>query len=973
MSWCSNDNWYRDRLYNQPARRIPRNTIDSVELPSLNYSIDLASINCYNKIPYLKCNNLSIYNLTDDTDEEDKTAPFSCEKLEGSNISILLGVSLVHWESSKFCEWSVLSLRHIGVNDPEKIDYISNHSITCSSATGTGLYLDSLSAIKNTYFTSKNFYISNSSTDSLCILDVGSGIIEGGDDCSIQGTLYSQDICFSGGAIFQGTGLSTSMVFAAGSENRGSIYINSGIFKNDTKNYGNIIGNIIFDNSKNFGNISGNCLFINGSINQGHIYGEATFNTASINSGTISQNSYYDSSVNYGTISGNAVFINDSINLGNIHGQTFLENSINSGNIQNNCIFKYSTNLGNISGIEHSFFVSNNYGMVYNSILCNFIETGINYGNLNDIKGISFSSGSNNFGNIQASKLINFLHSGENRGNINGADTATFTDTSVNFGSISNSRCIFKNFATNLGEISSGWYYDNTTNVGNINYGLFFNNSSNSGTILTTGIFSNLSRNYSSVNTGLFFGETTNMSDGSIENATFRDKSRNYGTIGTGQFADQSINIGIINSGLFSGRSKNDTDTEIQRAIFMGNSVNFGDIIVTGLFFDSSANYADLSCPVFLSGSANNYGTLNSSGVFVDRSKNRGNCYDKITFYNNAENFGTLLGSGVFKDSSRNRGSWTGASIKFENSSTNVEMGTPTGIFSLERSDILFFDQSQNQASMTTNANIHRIQFFGNSTNNGLLVNDSSNILDKGTILFNNESINNTTISGLNDIIFDGTDLRYPNGIGRGCKNNAKLISPKNIVFIYASNNGPIISGSNIFFNQSVNFENIDSFISVVFSGETNIVSSNFSEIRGYGLCSFSNAVNSGNIDVPFATLQKSRNYGTISSAIFDNLSFNRGRIDNQATFNRRSINSGIIYGNGIFTNSSINSSIGQVYATGQFSNRSCNYGYVNIFISDGTCPTGSIVNENVTASIIGLTDANYFDNSSYQNILYKN
>ncbi len=167
--------------------------------------------------------------------------------------------------------------------------------------------------------------------------------------------------------------------------------ITSWIFNGSSVNQGNIIGNVVFNNTSYNSLdkiITGNVTFNDTSKNDGTIIGTATYSYATggvitildgvaWGSGTATSNVGIDGnpitswvfngySYNLGTITGDTVFNNGSGNEGTINGNSiFRDATYNVGNLNQNAIFlDTSFNYGTISGDACFSLLDNNQGAV---------------------------------------------------------------------------------------------------------------------------------------------------------------------------------------------------------------------------------------------------------------------------------------------------------------------------------------------------------------------------------------------------------------------------------------------------------------------------------------------------------------------------------------------------------------------------------------------------------------------------------
>jgi hypothetical protein len=948
--WCDITAWYNDENFLVPAKRIPVNKIDDINIENQNYTYSITDNSCFNFIPSLTCNNLHIVPGLDVEGDIPDTL-FLCEKLTALNVIINPHVFCKHWDNS-LCEWSLNSLSgeiklyNIQCQANDFIN-VNNGDLTKAYLSANSINLDGSSYTEGK-IQSSNINISGNST-------ITSALLNG--KCNINNSLL---IGCTGNGIFN----------FWQSENNSTIFGTTN-FDNSTNN-GIVYGQSIFSgNSSNGprGILVGDCIFID-AVNEGTVSGNAIFSGVSFNSGTVVQRATFTSgTINAGLVGSSASFNNSENSWrGTVVGESQLVYSQNNGLLLNNISLVSGSNDGTINGKSISFIASINNGEIH----ATYSSTG------NEASSCNFISSINN--DTLIARNISLAGSTSSEGAVIQCEAIGVSSGSINNGSITAVSCSFGNTTTNNGTISPGTVvptiltpvpdsglvavpdYANSYQSGEIifNYGSFnygtvqldcittFNNTLNFGTIYGESIFNGISTNLGttfvstsfknkstnspqgtsngtahflneSINngvvtpSGLFTDNSINSGINRIPFSTFSKTSKNLVKVEVGLFYNQSINHGFITSGgNFSDRSKNSIYGSISgAAIFRDNSINSGNFTSAYIrFYDDSINFynalANNSMAIFYN-RAQNKGMI-YNGEFYDLSRNNGTGLGQFNFMDTSYNYGALIGDcrAWFFHYSTNRGIINTDAARFFDHSKNEHLisGCPGTLtfedFSsnasiIEDTDIVFMNSSINQGTLRQNiTNINSVIFYNSGLNNG-------NILNYSYVYFDDQTINNSIIS-----------TNRPSIIGfHGGTNNGDITvsSGSDISFTFATNNGNIREGT-ITFDAGINY-------GIITSGTFNTSSENFANIN-YGF--FDGANNFGNLIS--GTFSQSRNSGNIlRDATFDSYSYNRGDIGGDANFSDHSINYGTING------------------SGTFSNYSCNYGIVlGELVTDFSC-----------------------------------
>jgi hypothetical protein len=956
-NWCDKNHWYLDNTLSTKSTHIPKDTIDDTNIVKKNYTYVIAENACFQKIPSLVCNNLTI--IVGQNVQPNAAGSFICALLEASNVICGKNITLSHWEPNTFCEWTVSSL---ATSSGCAINYLI---IDANSSSGTGLYTEG-SSLQNCYIKTNNLYLYNtsvsSSTNYVTKILCTSGTF-------VSSTINDKVICegnfsISGNTIFGGSG-NGSFIFNENSINAGKI---NGLttFNDSSINQGIVYSNVLFSGaSSNNGIIVGDCVFLNGTKNLGTVSGNALFSDSSINSGTIINNSFFNSG---------------SINAGIVSGISKLDYAINNGTISES-YFTHSINStdGIVTGIS-VFNQSINNGLLNNKYInFSFINNSINNGTISG--SVTFDSGCINSNIItNSSGTVIFRKNSINNGNIEG-NHITFTDDSENNHSIINSSglTIFsKNAINNENIIGSGsveFYNSSLNNTnGTFNSGNFYYESTNSGTLNIAYFYQNAA-NFKTVNSGIFNDYSINKPEGSGNNLCFNNNAINFGFAGIGSFANNAQNYGTGYSLQFCHKAINASGgTSLNYIVFWGNSTNLSGSINNEFanFHENSKNYSNSTpdCRFIFHDRSVNYANV-YSGIFKDFSKNSINTTGyNLNFYDNSTNHGTITNLGLFNDRSSNKGTLFNTGI-FYNLSSNQSLGV------LQNS--LFLDYSSNISSYQFDhtkipITIPQIIFSGYSINKG-------NIVDS-YVQFGDHASNQNTISWNSTLLFTSSGIFFPELDNKGkiiyrhfsgpngtyetdvdefirtfyrCAGSSSDYSWPQIIFNdYSTNSGNLIGYYNYIFNSgSSNYGYLNTYPVIpnlhtvaFFDGALN-----FESIVN-GKTSFINSINSGTVLFPY--FENSINYGDLigspteqfylcNDSYLDGVSVvefinstNFGRMNLFGSFNN-SINFGNINSNASFNLGSINR--GTVVGDGEFINGSCNSGTVlGTITTDNTC-----------------------------------
>jgi hypothetical protein len=996
-NWCNQNYWYLNNTLSTRSLFIPRDAIDDTNIVKKNYTYNIAENNCFKQIPSLVCNNLNV--IVGINPAPDAKGSFTCALLEANDVICAKNITLSHWDSNVFCEWTVSSL---STSSGCFINYLI---IDANSSSGTGLYAEG-SSLQNCYIKTNKLRFNNTSvfsTNYVTKVLCASATV-------VDSTINNRVICEGNfdiiGGTFGGSG-DGSFIFYGKSKNLGTIN-GSAAFNDSSINQGIVYSNVVFSGaSSNNGTVVGDCVFLSGTKNFGTVSGNALFNGNSFNSGTIINDGFFNSgAINFGIVSGISKF-NYATNNGTI-SESYFTNSTNgiAGLVTGVSTFDQSIN----SGILDNIYI--NFSFINNSINDKRI-----FGN------VTFESGCSNSSNgiilSPTSGSVLFKKDSVNYGNILG-DNIIFTDNSQNNHIIENPTglTIFSKNAINFVRITglgSVEFYNSSLNDinGTFYSGNFYHTSINSGT-LNIAYFHQNAANFKIINSGIFNDTSINKFEGSGTNLCFNNNAINSGIVVTGNFADNSCNFGTGIHLQFCHRATN-SGTSLEHAIFWGSSINLSGAANSGFvtFNDTSKNYSNgmIDCRFVFKDKSANYANVHS-GIFEDFSKNNINTTGyNLNFYDDSTNNGTITNIALFIDRSSNKGIINNG--VFYNSGSNKSPGL------LKNS--LFLDYSINNSSYKINVNnnpldikIPLIRFSGYSTNSG-------NIVDS-YVEFTEYSTNKNTITWNSTLLFVSSGILVPKSDDKGKITYSHFSGPdgtyetdvfefvrtfyrcagssSDIVFPgmsfndYSINSGNLIgyynytfnSGSSnygslytypvipnlhniAFFDGALNFANIvngkTSFNKSMNSGTVLFSyfedSINYGEIVGtptspYYLCndsyldgvyevSFKNSLNFGRMNL-FGSFDKSINSGNIESSGFFNNSINSGFISNDARF-IGSYNKGNILGNAEFIDHSHHAS-GTVFKDALFVNKSSNsnvsYVMGNAGFNFGSINRGTVV-----------------------------
>jgi hypothetical protein len=768
-------------------------------------------------------------------------------------------------------------------------------------------------------------------------------------------------------------------------------FVGNTLLISGSKNNGKIFGaNIIFSgsNTVNLGLVSGNCLFISGAINSGNISGSATFSGSG--------------SINYGFINNEAYFYNGSINEGNIKALSFFYDSENKGNLYNGANFYNSINSKGIikSGII-LFNNSQNSTTVYGSIV-NFIsgsknnsngvvysnnvsfDSGINAGNIYaDLGTVVFKNNSftQNFGLCRAKNIyfkdVSYNIDTAKLDSVSGS-SFDFLDRSNNYGNINiiteNTQLNFRGYAANNGILSvSGKdssinFYDNARNFSNINFVNFYDKSINSGTI-TTGLFYKTSTNAQFGIDLYFCDQSINASGDHIPlTGTFRDSSRNSGSVESAFFLNKSQNIPpsslslSIQSGIFFDSAKNEEYARFtSRLSFYNNSLNLATNTVDHFFYHRSVNNGKCSGIAQFSNSSRNRNYV-SNGTFFNNSINEKSGSGQIlSFRDSSQNNGYSIYS-VFSGNSINGPTAYSSYAIFIGNSTNNSSFSVTNRPTLSGIDlykdypnIIFSGNSKNIGNIVESI----VSFGANASNLGSIRFGTNYTFNENRIL-KKELLNNKIVSvplggnggNISSDTYDFLNIFYGcNGFQwptlsfrNNSKNSGNLAGYFKYYFYDSSENYASVSslpvvpelhdvadfqGTNINSAPCKNFGTIpgkSSFISCINSGTVQYPS--FSSSINYG-----NMIGETTNDININILCKqtisgfnkisfihSKNYGNAKIDCNFTYSSNYGNIAKNATLNN-STNFGFIGGDAIFSNSY---NYGDIGSNASFFNSPC-------------------------------------------------
>jgi hypothetical protein len=936
--WCDPASWFYDSGNLKPANSIPQNTNDIYV--DNNLSLDLATINCIDKISYLKCENLSLSTSSG-------TGNFIVGFLNAKNVS-LNKCNIINYtdEKNPFSLYTIDSLsltdskaQSIAFDIAEKISGVS-------------------SLVKDCLFLSDglNLYFKDSILEGLPSLDFP----------------YSDDLR-SKLKLSAGT-LIKSYIENFIIENNSELYVqnNSSIKKcqiksdvtftnhSDHLNPSIINGNCEFwDMCKNYGTINGNVIFHGGgAINYGTVNKKAIFDNGGDNYGTIEEAEFYGNGTNYGNV-GKATFYNDSINLGNV-GYAIFKGSgcYNEGKVYEQAIFFTSGSYNNgvaYNAIFNSGTFNHKGGIVLGSS-CS-LDGAENKGTINVDNTITLNNSYSNSSSIISNSGNVVLISSSGNSHIYGY-SSILLDKSYIKGELSSPGLVTVKNNSNIAAVV--WdvvFYDSSFADGStiINIGNFYNDSYLISSSCRSGIFNDNSANYSTVIHGVFNNNSKNSGVGMVFDALFYNNSNNQASCNTGLFYNNSTNgpsgngdyLRFYDTSVNAGSSYN-------FIVFSGNSLNVAQI-KNAAFFENSSNSGNINL-AFLYNNTKNNGYI-SSGYLFDNSINNGGMFSGLLRHKSVNDKGYML-NGFFDDSSKNNGS-VGTGHFYKSSSNDTKGSVNNGFF---------YDESINKGK------INNGNFYNLSTNNS--------IFDSRTIFFYDHSSNIGNININNNLKFDDKTFtvavysgQYPVFVG----SNEQFLSD---FFCDTDNFSPhCIFGSRIEFKDySTNKGNLKGYRDYIFHDN----SKNFGQLSSYhivpnhatiayfsensincanipkGKIIFSNgAINSGNISFG-EFLNHSINYGNINSyslpdtnissnftpcytipntdtLYFYNASINYGQIllSNGMTLNGEdhkikavfdyAINVGNIAGSAIF-NHCINS--GFVMKNSQF-NDSINYGTI--------------------------------------------
>jgi hypothetical protein len=953
-SWCKANSWFRDNIFTDPNKAIPKDEINDIIIQDQKYTFYILNNQCFSKIPSLTCNDLEIQVSKDAFINPTARAAFNCEILDAADVTVGIGkgvVDMVHWNSDTYCQHTMSSLFLSSGTVLDKI------ICQIEASSGTGLVAEECS-IKNSVILSESIYLGPGSKIS-CDNDnfptriiSESGTLFGATTIASNTQLYGNFYIFNSNIDTSGIGkflLQSSTVGSSGVL-EGEIKLSHG-----SSNKGNIYANdVIFSGSgtTNYGLVSGNCIFLSGAINSGSISGFAVFNTGCFNYGTVAGEAYFYSSINSGVVENLSLFYN-SDNYGTLNNDARFYDSKNYGSIINDgqILFENSKNYSNliVSKVQFNKRSRNeSQGMINADNI--IFSSGFNYGSGLSKSGVIFFQNSGiNYGYLQA-KTVNFFDISENTGTIHspsdsvGGTIINFLDSSTNFTSITgitsdNSILNFKNKSKNYGDISisgSGStcnFYDKTINYASINMSHYYNSSINSG-ILTTGCFYDTSKNMYSggSSTDLYFCNRS-INSGLFIGSTFRDNSTNFGSGTSGNFFNRSINASSGTSkglalGYFYDQSINNKDAKVTGlANFYNNSINFGiENLNPYNFFHLSTNEGYCELAVFSGFSKNN--NYARTGTFYQTSfnnnKGSGNYFK---FYDQSYNKGFISHTGIFYDNSINESS------AFVQNAIFSHTGINRSSFSKRNSKspdpvVRFSDSSINDGAIVDS----KVEFWDSSIN-------ANNIKYGSTYVFREDGI------------FQLNDNRELQHISEDLSSDTALFLSKFSSFPILEFRDKTINSGNVigyqaynFFNESHNLGNISTFsiipeekIISYFSGNSLLQPCmNYGNIM-QGRSNFYSTINSGNVIAD--KFNHSFNYGLINSCkikgfdvIYLSGSVNSGLCNGNTIF-IDSLNYGNLQGSGTFS-TSLNFAF---VRDGAFFDRSYNSGTINnstVFIS---------------------------------------
>jgi len=790
-NWCDPDKWFKDKLCTIPNKNIPKNEVNDVIILKNNYTIVVEENKCFDKIPYIECNNLLITTNSDCIGCSSTEQVFTSSNIQANNIEISGPIQVKNWEDDVYSNYIANS---IILKNRASLESVVCDIDTDFIASGQNI------SIKNSTINTNNLYInisSDSETITECKIKAVSGSISQTANIA-KSILDINTVTLNNFAEFGSSNTGIGNFFFNNNSILYGIVYGDVTFVDNSTNRGQIIGNAIFtEGSYNFGLVSGNCIFSNNSRNGGIVYGNTLF-TNSINQGlvigstvieTISGAPSSFTSANYGNISGYAKF-NKSINYGKLlEGSLFDNGSINYVTItgNNSIIFQNSINSGSI--VDANNFTRETRGIPSGSIKrFNLIDYVFKEG-----CDVSFSSGSINYGDIVTNGTVSFSSGSINYGSLT-TQSIKFNRSSSFSGLIVCKNITFENFSENKSNIAAlvttyiaesrvGWgdgvlddtpyvlfrdfpYYpyvdysqpvpefpmpgptipilfdpdpdpDYYTIPHNIKLQWFRSNMDSFNCEF-----------YSSINYGetprASFYKAENLNNGLIAGQGFFYKSSsNYGSIFSGAFYDNSKNSNrsdIVNQASFFNKSINEsfpyTDQEDKYSLtfakFYDNSYNIG-FVKDAMYYNESQNYGIGDQAYFYNKSRN--------GIYLIFNKD-----NELTGGYGAAN--PSLISAMFRDSSINCHYYKDATGRI----INPDLDSAT-----------FLDNSINYGS---GANFGSFDFYHSSLNEGYCINaifkDTS--INKKIIysgIFYNKSFNDEKGSGYNLFFYDNS---YNNG-----------------------------------------------------------------------------------------------------------------------------------------------------------------------------------------------------------------
>jgi peptidoglycan hydrolase-like protein with peptidoglycan-binding domain len=424
------------------------------------------------------------------------------------------------------------------------------------------------------------------------------------------------------------------------------------------------------------GTSTGSTTFNQGTLNNGNITGDVTFNNAKNNNlgtypvGTINGNVTLNNTTtglarNEGVVNGNVISNDNYPYFSDGSGTVINGDYILNGLVGTTTLTINKTNFGTVNGL-----VKNSTGQT----VTNFI----------------FNSYQNNYGRVPGNAVFKDYTAGEVGGSacfgiVNG--DAVFTDltgtTTMSFSMFQNWTCTVLGgyVKNNERQIVDKYVFDRATNRGRVVGEAIFVGflGGNNGTIVGNTIFSNSTVNQGVITGNVIFNNNSNATGQRINRVNyFSDitgdvifngdsfNGGNYPIIGNVTLNDRSQNVGTITGNVtLNGTSSSNGGTINGNAIY-SSSTNNGILTLTkgyGLVTGTvkGGDGIDINSWIFNTGSRNETGIVGSS-----------------TFNGTSYNMSTTTATTTFNDSSYNRGTTTANAIFNGNLSENFKVSGAT-------------------------------------------------------------------------------------------------------------------------------------------------------------------------------------------------------------------------------------------------------------------------------------------------------